>query len=141
MENTAYARQDASEKDLDGAGLPDRDRIDWSKVLPAFFRIMEAWQIRPKGQQILLAASSSWLANARAGKTVTLTRDQQDRVSLVLGIYKALETLFPNPQAQDAWMTTPNADFGGQRPLDRALGGSVTDLAAIRAYLDGMRGW
>lgn len=141
MEHAIHTGQIIPSRSLGGAGLPDRDRIDWSKVLPAFFRIMGAWGVRAKGQQTLLAASSSWLGNARAGKAVTLTRDQQDRVSLVLGIYKALEILFPDPHAQDAWMTTPNADFGGQRPLDRALGGSVTDLAAIRAYLDGMRGW
>lgn len=126
---------------LDPQGFPRREAIDWGPVLQVFFRIMEAWDVRPKDQQVLLASSASWLVNARNGKSVTLNRDQQDRVSLVLGIYKALELLFPNPAAQDQWMTTPNADFGDQRPLGRALGGSVMDLAAVRTYLDGLRGW
>lgn len=60
-------------------------------------------------------------------------------VSYVLGIYKALQVVFKSP-AHDAWVSRPNDVFGGGSALDRMLGGDVTDLAAVRRYLDTVRG-
>lgn len=62
------------------------------------------------------------------------------RIGYLLGIHRALRTLFANPENVYGWINRPNEDFGGQAPLARMLGGDVTDLAYVRQYLDGMRG-
>jgi hypothetical protein len=52
------------------------------------------------------------------------------------------QILFPAPEVADAWMRKPNAAplFGGRSALQRMLAGNVSDLNAVRRYLDGVRG-
>ena len=69
-----------------------------------------------------------------------LGRDVLERVSYVLGIYKALQILFPDPGQADAWPAASNQAFGGRSALDRMLGGNVADLYEVRKYLDHVRG-
>lgn len=65
-----------------------------------------------------------------------------DRLSYVLGIYKALQILIPDTTRADHWVREPNdaPTFGGQSALDRMLGGSVVDLHVVRHYVDVQRG-
>ena len=37
------------------------------------------------------------------------------------------------------WIKRPNRAFGGQTPLQRMRAGDITDLAAVRLYLDAAR--
>jgi hypothetical protein len=39
----------------------------------------------------------------------------------------------------DGWVKRPNKAFGEQSPLERMRGGDVTDLAAVRGYVDAAR--
>lgn len=107
----------------------------------AFFRIMQAWGVSDAEARVLLGAPSrSTFYNYKRGQGGTLPADTLERISYVLGIYKALKLLFPNPQQADTWMKKPNAAFGGRSALEHALGGKVVDLAAVRVYLDAARG-
>ena len=71
-----------------------------------------------------------------------LTFDQLERISLFLGIYKALQILFPIAERRDAWLRAANEDqpFGGAAPLDYLLQGSQQRLWEMRRYLDTWRG-
>ena len=71
-----------------------------------------------------------------------LSRDTLERVSYVLGIYKALQILLPQAEAADTWVRKPNAAplFDGRSALDRMLSGNVADLYVVRQYLDAQRG-
>jgi uncharacterized protein (DUF2384 family) len=120
---------------------PTPRAIDHDAVKRGFFRIMDAWEVRDADAQVLLGRPSrttfyGW-KKAEGGK---LSHDTLERVSYVLGIYKALQLLFSNPDQADAWMKKPNAAFGGQSALERVLGGRVVDLAEVRQYLDFVRG-
>jgi hypothetical protein len=67
-----------------------------------------------------------------------------ERISYVLGIYKALQVLLPDAAAADGWVRRPNAapPFGGRSALERMLSGNVADLFLVRQYLDAQRaGW
>ena len=70
------------------------------------------------------------------------SRDTVERLSYLLGIYKALQILLPETEAADGWVRRPNqaAIFGGRSALERMLGGNVGDLLVVRQYLDAMRG-
>ncbi len=73
---------------------------------------------------------------------VALTRDQLERVSLLLGILKALRLIFADDATAFRWLRAANQDqpFDGMSPLERMTGGSIIDLYKVRRYLDAWRG-
>ncbi len=111
--------------------------------LRAFFRIAEAWGLGVEEQITLLGSPgrSTYFKWKRDG-AASLPRDVLERISYVLGIYKALQILIPDPAAADAWIRRPHAaaPFGGRSALDRMLSGNVSDLYLVRQYLDAERG-
>lgn len=112
--------------------------------LRAFFNIARDWGLSTDEQMVLLGAPgrSTFFKWKAAPESADLKRDTLERVSYVLGIYKALQILLPSPAAADAWVRKPNAAplFAGQSALSRMLGGNVADLVAVRQYLDARRG-
>ena len=112
--------------------------------LRAFFNIARDWELSAEEQIILLGSPgrSTFFKWKNAPQTARLGRDTLERLSLLLGIYKALQILLPQPAAADTWIKRPNSapPFGGRRALDRMLAGNISDLVAVRQYLDAMRG-
>jgi hypothetical protein len=107
----------------------------------AVFRIFENWGVRSDEAITLLGQPArSTFYKWRQGEVGAVPADTVRRVSYLLGIYKALQLLFTDTRMSDRWIREPNRAFGGQSALQRMLGGDVTDLAAVRAYLDGTRG-
>lgn len=112
--------------------------------LRAFFNIARDWGLNTDAQMVLLGTPgrSTFFKWKAAPETADLKRDTLERLSYILGIYKALQILLPDTTAADAWVKKPNTAplFGGQSALDRMLGGNVADLVAVRHYLDARRG-
>jgi hypothetical protein len=122
---------------------------DWSAAglsgpaLRTYFRIAETWGLSATESRRLLGdpPRSTYFLWKRTGEA-QLSRDTLERVSYVLGIYKALQILLPDQEAADAWVRKPNAApiFAGRPALDRMLSGNVADLYVVRQYLDAERG-
>ena len=112
--------------------------------LRAFFNIARDWQLNTDAQMTLLGSPgrSTFFKWKAAPESADLKRDTLERLSYLLGIYKALQILLPDPGAADAWVGKPNAAavFGGRSALERMLAGNVADLLAVRQYLDAQRG-
>jgi len=111
--------------------------------LRAFARIADLWHLSIAEQMTLLGLSSrSTYFKWRKEPQVRLPRDTLERISYILGIYKALQLLLPDTRAADEWVRRPNeaAVFGGRSALDRMLSGNVADLYIVRQYLDAQRG-
>ncbi len=112
--------------------------------LRAFARIAEAWGLSVDEQIRLLGepARSTFFAWRKHPDKAGLSRDTLERLSNLLGIYKSLQILLPEPAAADAWIRKPNQAllFGGRSALDQMLAGNVSDLNLVRRYLDGARG-
>jgi hypothetical protein len=111
--------------------------------LRAFANIADAWGLSVAEQLTLLGiASRSTFFKWRREHNPRLPRDTLERLSYLLGIYKSLQILLPDPHAADAWVRKPNdaAPFGGGSALDRMLSGQVADLYVVREYLDAQRG-
>jgi hypothetical protein len=124
---------------------PQHERDQSGAALRAFLRIAELWRLSTDEQIRLLGspARSTYFRWKKQGAD-PLPRDTLERISYVLGIYKALQVLLPEPAAADAWVRRPNAaaPFGGRSALDRMLSGNVADLYLVRQYLDAQRaGW
>ena len=112
-------------------------------ALKAFFRIAELWKLDTREQQILLGSPApSTFFKWKKELSGSLSRDVLERISYVLGIYKALQILFSDGRNADEWISRPNAatPFGGDSALKRMLGGNVSDLYVVRQYLDAQRG-
>lgn len=126
-----------------GAPSPDELRQAAPAALQAFFAIVEAWRLTNAQARTLLGSPpESTFYQWKRGVVGTVSRDLLERVSYVLGIYKDLQVLLPDPAAADSWVHRPNqaAPFGGRSALDHMLGGQVVDLHRVRAYLDAERG-
>ncbi|MGA7177988.1 MAG: MbcA/ParS/Xre antitoxin family protein [Thiobacillaceae bacterium] len=112
--------------------------------LRAFFSIAQAWGLSTDEQMVLLGTPgrSTFFKWKSAPQAADLKRDTLERVSYILGIFKALQVLLPDPAASDGWVKKPNTAplFGGKSALDRMLGGNIGDLLAVRQYLDARRG-
>ncbi len=111
-------------------------------ALRAFFRIASLWGLSMEEQMTLLGVSAHsvvfrWKKDADA----VLPRDALERISCMLGIYKALQILLPEENAAQEWPRRPNGAvlFGGRAPLARMLSGQAADLFAVRQYLDAHR--
>ena len=121
-----------SSRDLSAAGLR------------AFFNIARDWDLSADEQMVLLGAPgrSTFFKWKSAPEVADLKRDTLERLSYLLGIYKALQVLLPATSAADAWIKKPNDVplFVGKSALARMLGGNVADLVAVRQYLDARRG-
>lgn len=61
-----------------------------------------------------------------------------ERMSLILGLYEALQVLLPCTDAADTWLHRPNNNplFSGHTPLERLRSGLVSDLYVVRQHLD-----
>lgn len=108
-------------------------------ALFAFRRLADRWELAPKERAKLLGVSEKSIARYE-GKTMprALDRDKLERISYLLGIFRALNTIFGDGSAAATdWLRRPNQAFGELTPLDRMLAGNVADLAVVRLYLEG----
>jgi hypothetical protein len=128
---------------LPGGGVDSTMAADGAVALRAFARIAELWHLTIVEQLKLLGLSSrSTYFKWRKDPQARVPRDTLERISYLLGIYKALQVLLPDTRAADEWVRRPNqaAPFGGRSALERMLSGNVSDLYEVRQYLDAQRG-
>jgi hypothetical protein len=144
---------DAADLELPSAApgvlAPDalRDPKARGRMSPAairlFMRLSDLLRLTVDQRRLLLGdISRPTYHNWQSGKVGALTRDQLERISLLLGIQKGLKLLFADEASATRWFTSPNHDlpFGGRSPLERILRGSIDDLFAVRRYIDAWRG-
>jgi hypothetical protein len=112
-------------------------------ALRGFFSLAARWKLRVAEQRRLLGdPPESTFYKWKRERDGALSRDTLERISYLLGIFKALAILFPQPERADAWLRKPNAApaFAGKSALERMLSGNVADLFVVRQYLDAQRG-
>src|SRR5512135_1979936 len=110
------------------------------QALVGFFRIMELWGVgNGEARRLLGSRPLRTFFEWEAGRVRRMPEDALRRIGYVAGIYKALQILYSDPAQADGWVKRPNRAFGDHTPLERMAAGDVTDLAAVRAYLDAAR--
>jgi len=124
----------------DLAARPERERLSPSAV-KAFLNIMAAWKIRDEDARGLLGGMSNGPYYELKKKPRTLDADALTRVSYLVGIFKALNILYPSDLA-DAWVQRANSNrlFRGATPLAFMIQGGLPALQTIRRLLDARRG-
>lgn len=107
----------------------------------ATVNLFRAWQLSDNEARTLLGdmAQRTW-ARWKEGNIGRIDRDLRARMSILMGIHKALRYIFTDPARGYAWIKKPNAAFAGQSALDVMMRGDITDLIDLRNYLDAERG-
>jgi uncharacterized protein (DUF2384 family) len=113
--------------------------------LRVFFNMAKAWRLTESEQLGLLGLTSRstlfvW-KNKAAGGPVKLGPDALERLSNLVGIWKALAILFAQNDLADQWIHRPNDNFPflGDSPLV-LMRFSQEGLAQVRRHLDARRG-
>lgn len=111
-------------------------------ALGALFRILEAWEV-PEAEAcgLLGDVAPSTLYKYKAQGATKLGRDQLERISYLIGIFKALHILF-GPELADRWPRLPNQNrlFAGKTPVEYMVREGIPGLHTVRRLLDARRG-
>jgi hypothetical protein len=111
-------------------------------AIKGLLRLADRWKLRDDDTRVLLGGMSNGSFYSLKNRTPkTLDEDQLTRVSLLVGIYKALNILYSQKLA-DAWIRLPNANpmFGGDSPLHYMEQGGIPAFLRVRQLLDARRG-
>jgi hypothetical protein len=121
-------------------------------AIRAFFVLTSHWKLRDEDARGLIGGMSNgsfYQLKRRATTTMhiktpggkTLDQDKLTRVSLLVGIFKALNILY-SAKLADAWVQLPNSNpiFGGQTALAYVLRGGLPSMLRVRQLLDARRG-
>jgi hypothetical protein len=117
-----------------------RERLS-GPALRAFFNIMARWQVRDEdARQLLGGVTNGPYYEMKRQPDRLLDVDRLTRVSLLIGIFKALGVLHSDALA-DRWVHLPNTNrvFGGATPLAYMIRGGVPALQTVRRLLDARR--
>lgn len=108
----------------------------------AFFRIARAWNLRDEDARTLLGGiSNGAFYNLKNRSAKKLDQDRLTRISLLIGIFKALNILYSRKLA-DCWIQLANINpmFAGATPLSYMLKGGLPAMMRVRQLLDARRG-
>ena len=110
-------------------------------MLRAVFNLFKRWGVSDaQARHLLGEPSQSTFYRWKRGEIGTVPRDTVWRLGDLMGIHKALRTMFTEPERGYAWVSKANEAFGGGSALDRMLGGAPSDITSVRSYLDAERG-
>ncbi len=106
----------------------------------AALNLFGRWELNDEQAATLLDMPVRSYRRWKAEGPGRISRDGRARLSILMGIHKALRIIFTEPQRGYAWIRTGNAAFAGASALDVMLGGELTDIMRVRRYLDAERG-
>lgn len=120
---------------------PAADLVEQQRfAMQGFFAIMDHWGVENStARRILGQPAERTFYDWKRGRVARVPEDTLRRIGYVAGLWKALQIVYTQPEQADSWVKRPNRHFGGQTPLERMAAGDVTDLAAVRAYVDAAR--
>lgn len=127
--------------------LPDLSRQEERRrlspaALRAFFNIVERWEVRDEdARQLLGGISNGAYYQLKQNPQRVLEQDRLQRISYLIGIFKALNILYGTRLA-DRWIQLANTNplFTGRTPLAYMLQGGTPAMEVVRRLLDARRG-
>ena len=111
-------------------------------AIKGILRIADRWKLRDEDTRALLGGMSSWsFYGLKRRPNKALDEDQLTRISLLIGVFKALNILYSQKLA-DSWISLANTNpmFGGDSPLNYMKKGGIPAIIRIRQLLDARRG-
>jgi uncharacterized protein (DUF2384 family) len=137
LQTPALALIDTAARDFTPTPVTDDEAAAMFRAVRNLFAL---WGVTDETAATLLDMPLRSYRRWKAGEIGRIDRDQRARLSNLMGIHKALRIIFREPQRGYAWVSRPNAAFGGASALDVMRGGELTDIMRVRRYLDAERG-
>lgn len=140
LPSPAYPRTAPVLEPPDLTDAAERERLSGA-ALRAFFSIMAKWGVRDVDARVLLGGVTNGpYYQLKREPNRVLDVDRLTRISLLVGIFKALHILHSDALA-DRWVQMPNTNrlFGGATPLNRMLRGGLPAMLTVRRLLDARR--
>lgn len=112
-------------------------------AMRTFLNVAGKWDLTANEQRALLGwPSTSAFYKYKKGDVSALPHDMLTRISLVLGIFKALHILFPDEGLANRWVKLPNSNplFGGKSPIAYMAEAGIDGMYKARRLLDARRG-
>ncbi len=111
-------------------------------AIRAFLKMHELWELRDEdARQLLGGMSNGAFYEMKRKARGTLDQDRLTRISILTGIFKALNILYGKKLA-DRWLQLPNENpmFGGETPLSYMIQSGQPAMLRVRQLLDARRG-
>ena len=111
-------------------------------AVQAFLKIRDLWELRDEdARQLLGGMSNGAFYELKRKPRATLDQDRLTRISILTGIFKALNILYSKKLA-DHWIQLPNENpmFEGEAPLAYMMKGGQPAMLRVRQLLDSRRG-
>lgn len=108
-------------------------------ALKGFFGVSKEWNCTVDDQLGLLGGVSEETLRQYADlPRIQLPLNTLERISLLLGIYKALHAQYPDPHRanQRIRLATSEPPFAGLSPIEFMARGSLSNLRLVRRYFD-----
>ena len=128
---------------MSSANMPDAQQGAGPHGIPAeleaFFAMSERWRLSTDEQIALLGSPgrSTFFKWKKEGGAIP--SDTRERISHLLGIWKALRILFIQDDRVESWPRQRNFHFDGSSALELMLE-SMGGVVRVRRYLDAQRG-
>jgi hypothetical protein len=123
------------------ASKDERARLS-AAALRGFFRLVKRWGLRDDDAKLLLGGVTNgpYYEMKKHPDDRVLDADTLLRISYLLGVFEALNSLHGQPLA-DEWMSLPNSNriFGGGTPLAYLIQGGLPAMSTVRRLLDARR--
>src|SRR5712672_3296358 len=110
-----------------------RTRLSKPAII-AFFAVAERWELRNEDAMALLGGvSHGRYYELKKNRKGLLSQDELTRISLLIGIFKALNILFSQRLANQ-WTSRPNSNamFNNRAPLHTLVHGGVPAMMGVR---------
>lgn len=121
--------------------MPHITTAEAEAMARAVINLFDRWKLSDSAaREILGGLPARTYARWKAGDLGRIDRDLATRLSLLMGIHKALRYIFSSPERGYAWIGKPNDAFGGRTPAEVMGQGDMFSLARVRSYLDAERG-
>jgi antitoxin Xre/MbcA/ParS-like protein len=111
-------------------------------AVKAFLKIRELWELRDEdARRVLGGMSNGAFYELKKKVRGALDQDRLTRISVLTGIFKALNILYSKKLA-DRWVQLPNENpmFEGETPLTYMIKGGLPAMLRVRQLLDSRRG-
>jgi len=111
-------------------------------AVKALLKLRELWELRDEdARQLLGGISNGAFYELKKNSRARLDQDRLTRISILTGIFKALNILYSKKLA-DRWMQLPNENpmFAGDTPLSYITKGGLPAMLRVRQLLDSRRG-
>ena len=133
-----YTRSPVTTLPSGGAQITDAEAQAGARLA---IRVFDLWGLTDAESCVLLGGlGARTYARWKKGQFGNIATDRRMRLSILAGIQKGLKYLFTDNERVYAWVKKPNAHFNGASALAIMMNGRMTDLMAIRDYLDAIRG-